>query len=80
MHCLCRHYRDYSGASTNARNKFQFDCYIEPDLLDITGKKSKPLYYILYQIMQPIPIFIDQYNYRMNGVNLADQLYAVFCT
>lgn len=61
---LRRRYRQVSGAMPSTKVPFNF----QADLLDQPQAQS----YFVNRVMLLIPLFIDDYNHRINAVNLAD--------
>ena len=79
---LRRRLRDTSSGLVEARRPFDFtrstdnNTNIEANLLD----QQKSLAFSVHRVMLPIPLFIDHYNHFMGGVDISDQLRAVYCT
>lgn len=71
---LRRRYRTSGTGLAACRRPFEFS--IDAD--DLSPQNAHAFH--LYKVMLPIPRFIDMYNHHMNGVDLADQLRAVYCT
>ena len=79
---LRRRLRDTSSGLPEARRPFDFtrdtdnNTNIKANLRDQQKSQS----FSVYRVMLPIPVYIDYYNHFMGGVDIADQLRAVYYT